>query len=87
MLKDLTISLNYLKIFKAVPKNNPRTHSPQRNKKAVLTTAAYFKVSTPVRSHIDNTRASLAFVYQKECFRYKTEKVNSTIELCIFELV
>ena len=87
MLKDLTISLNYLKIFKAVPKNNPRTHSPQRNKKAVLTTAAYFKVSTPVRSHIGNTRASLTFVYQKECFRYKTEKVNSTIELCIFELV
>ena len=29
-------------------KNNPRTHSPQQNKKAVLTTAAYFEVSTPV---------------------------------------
>ena len=26
------------------------------------------------------------FVYQKECFQYKTEKVNSTIEFCIFEL-
>ena len=31
-------------------KNNSRTHSPQQNKKAALTTAAYFKISTPVRS-------------------------------------
>ena len=36
MLKDLTISLNYLKIFKAVPKNNPRTHSPQENVNLVI---------------------------------------------------
>ena len=43
--------LNYLKLFKAVHKKNSRTHSPQQNKKAVLSTAAYFKVSTPVRSH------------------------------------
>ena len=42
--------LSYLKTFKAVHKNNLRTHSPQENKKAVLTTAAYFKVSTPVKS-------------------------------------
>ena len=42
--------LNYLKTFKAVHKNIPRTHSFQQNKKAVLTTAAYFKVSVPVRS-------------------------------------
>ena len=42
---------NYLKTFKAVHKNNPQKHSPQQNKKkVVLTTAAYFKVSTPVRS-------------------------------------
>ena len=34
--------LNHLKSFKAVPKINPRAHSPQQNKKAVLTTAAYF---------------------------------------------
>ena len=37
-------------MFKVVPKSNPRTHSPQQNKKAVLMTAAHFKVSTPVRS-------------------------------------
>ena len=43
--KKFVYVLNYLKIFKAVPKNNPRTHSPKQNKKAVLTTAAYFKVS------------------------------------------
>ena len=37
-------------IFKAVHKNNPRTHSPQQNKKALLTAAAYFKIFTPARS-------------------------------------
>ena len=43
--------LNYLKTVKAVEKkNNRRTHLPQQNKKAVLMTAAYFKVSTLVRS-------------------------------------
>ena len=31
-------------------KNNLRTHSPQENENAVLTTAGYFKVSTPVLS-------------------------------------
>ena len=40
--------LDYLKTFKAVHKNNPLTHSSQQNKKAVLTTAAYFKVSSSV---------------------------------------
>ena len=30
-------------------KNNLRTHSPQKNENAVLTTAGYFEVSTPVR--------------------------------------
>ena len=34
----------YLKTFKAVQKNNPRTHSLQQNKKAVLKTAGYFNV-------------------------------------------
>ena len=42
--------LNYQKTFNAVHKNNPRTHLPQQNKKAVLTTAAYFKVPTAVKS-------------------------------------
>ena len=70
-----------------MPKNNPWTHSPQRNKSTVLMTAAYFKVSTAVRSHRDNNRASFTFVYQKGCFQYKTEKVNTTIEFRIFKLV
>ena len=49
MWKKIVYVLKYLKIFKAVQKNNPRTHSPQQNKKAVLMTAAYFfKVSTPI---------------------------------------
>ena len=42
--------LDYLKTFKAVRKNNSWTHSPQQNKKTVLMTTAYLKVSTPVRS-------------------------------------
>ena len=42
--------MNYLKTSKAVHKNNPQTYSPKQNKKAILTAAAYFKVSTPVRS-------------------------------------
>ena len=46
--KKFVYLLNYLKFFKAVYKKNPRTHSPQQNKKVVLKTAAYFKVSTPV---------------------------------------
>ena len=48
--KKFVYVLNCLKTFKAVHKNNPRTHLPQQNKKAVLMTAAYFKVFTPVRS-------------------------------------
>ena len=45
----LSKKLIHLKIFKAVLKNNPRTQSSQQNKKTVLTTAVYLKVSTPVR--------------------------------------
>ena len=37
-----------MKILKAVHKNNPQTHSPQQNKKALLTTATNFKVPIPV---------------------------------------
>ena len=50
--KKFVYVLNYLKNFKAVHKNNPRMHSPQQNKTIVLTTAAYFKISTPVQSQI-----------------------------------
>ena len=48
--KKFASVLNYLNIFKAVHINDPQTHSPQQNKKAKLTAAAYFKVYTPVRS-------------------------------------
>ena len=45
----MVYALNYLKRFKAVPKTNPWTPSPQQNKKTLLTTAAHVKVSTPIR--------------------------------------
>ena len=48
--KKFVYILNYSKINKAAHKNKPRKHSPQQNNEAVLATAAYFKVSTPVRS-------------------------------------
>ena len=48
-------------------KTNPRRHSPQQNKKPMLTTAAYFKVSTPIE--IVKNRNS-----KKRYFRAKTEK-------------
>ena len=38
-VKKFVYVLNYLKIFKAVAKSNPRRHSSQQNKKAVMTTA------------------------------------------------
>ena len=57
--KKFVCVLNYLETFKAVHKNHPRTHSLQQNKKAVLTTAAYFKVSTAVRSQGQQLR----FIY------------------------
>ena len=47
---EVCLPFKLIKILSAAPKNNPRTHSPQQNKKAVLTTAVYFKVTTPVRS-------------------------------------
>ena len=84
--KKFVYVLNYLKIFKAVPKNNPRTHSPLQNKKAVLTTDACFKFCTPTRFQRHN-RTLFTFVNQKGCFRSKKEKVNTTIEFCLFELV
>ena len=84
--KKFVYILNYLKTFKIVQKNNPRTYSLQQNKKAVLTTAAYYKVSAPVRSQGQNY-SSFTFIYQKGCFQSKTEKVNSAMEFCIFEIV
>ena len=48
--KRFVYVLSYFTINKAAHKNNPLTHSPQQNKKAMLTAAAYSKVSTPVRS-------------------------------------
>ena len=48
--KKFVYVLSYLRAFEAVHKSKPRTHSPQQNKKAVLTTASYFKVSIPLRS-------------------------------------
>ena len=50
MLNKKFVYLSF-KLFsnKTARKNNPRKHLPQQNKKAVLVTAAYFKVSTPVR--------------------------------------
>ena len=48
--KKFVYVLNYLKILRQCPKNNTRTHSPRHNKRAVLMTSAYFKVSTPVGS-------------------------------------
>ena len=48
--------LNYLKIFKAKHQNNPQILSPQENKKAVLTAAIYFKVSTLVQSQRQKPR-------------------------------
>ena len=38
-----------------VHKNNLRTHSSQQSKKAVLITASYFKVSTPVPRAVAET--------------------------------
>ena len=42
-------------------KNNPRMHSTQQNKKTVLTTAAYFKVSTSVMSQRQKKRCLYYF--------------------------
>ena len=52
--KKFVYPLNHFKSFKVVLKNNPRTHLPQQNKKAMLTKAAYFKFFTPVRLQASN---------------------------------
>ena len=77
--------LNHLKIFKAVYKNNPRMHSPQQPKKAMLTTAAHFKVPTLVRSQ----RQQPYFVYlrlPKSVFsgiNSKSERHHSILHILI----
>ena len=48
--KKFVYVLSYLNIFKAESENNPWTHSPQQNKKAVLVAAACFKAFALVRS-------------------------------------
>ena len=52
------------KILKAAPKSDPRTHSPQHNKKAVLRTVLLISKSTLVWSQKP----------KKKCLWYKTEK-------------
>ena len=41
--KKFVYVLNYLKTLKAVHKNNPRTHSPQQNKKVVFDDKCLFQ--------------------------------------------
>ena len=45
-----SLRFKLFKKFKEVHKNKSQTHSPQQNKKTVLTAAAYFKVPTSIRS-------------------------------------
>ena len=49
-------------------KNNPRKHPPQQNKKAVLASAAYFKVSTPARKVVETIilpRSAFSLLYNQ----------------------
>ena len=48
--KKFAYVLNWFRINKTAHKINWRTHLLQQNKKTVLKTVAYFKISTPVRS-------------------------------------
>ena len=47
--KKFVYAIHYFAIQKTAHKYNQQTHSSQQNKKIVLATAAYFKVSTTVR--------------------------------------
>ena len=78
--------LNYLKTFKAVRKNNQRTHSPQHNKKSCVDDSYPF-LGLYSRSRRESNCSRFTFVYQKRCFSSKTEKMNSAIEFSTFELV
>ena len=84
--KKFAYVLNHLKIFKAVPKNNLWTHSPRQNKKPCWQQLPISKSQLPEGCR-DNIHASFTFVYQNKFLRYETEKMNTTIEFCIFKLV
>ena len=60
-------------------KNNLRRHSPQQNKKNRVDDSCLFQSLY--------SRMVLEIVKKKECFWYKTEKVNTTIEFCMLELI
>ena len=79
--------LNYLKLLGQCPKAiHGRTH-PNKIKKPCWRQLTVSKSLLPYGFR-DNNRASFNFVCQKECFQYKTEKVqNTTIEFWIFESV
>ena len=79
--------LNYLRAFKAVHKNNPRMCPRQKNKKSMLTTAAYFNVSGAQREYlkysIQGTNSQLPNIsYKLFIFNCLTLKIT----LFIFKL-
>ena len=84
--KNFVYILNYLKILKAVLKNNLRTHSLKQNKKAVLTTAAYFEVSTPSRKVAETIIALRLPSFTKNCVsgikQKKWTPLNSAYSTC-----
>ena len=62
--------LSCFKINKTAYKNNPRTHSPQQNKKALLTTASYFKACTSLR--LQRQKLKIIFIFCVEISRSRT---------------
>ena len=90
--KRFIYTLNYLKSGQkqkqstAVHKNNPRTHSPQQNKKLCWRQLPISEYLLPYGRR-DSNYTLFIFIYQKRCFWSKVEKVNTTIEFCIFKLV
>ena len=78
MWKKFVYVLNYLESFKAVQKKtiHRRTH---RNK----TKKSCWRQLLISKSLLSYGRKDI----EKECFRYKTKKMNTKIEFCIFELI
>ena len=72
--KKFVYVLNYIKTFKVVQKSNPQPHSLQRNKKAILATAAYFKVSIPIRSQWQKLRPRWSSFTKKGVLGKKQQK-------------
>ena len=84
--KKFVYVLNHLKFLNQCPKAiNVRTHCNKIRKSCWLQQA--ISKSLLLQDRRDNNRALFTFVYQKGCSWYKTEKVNTTIEFCILELV